>query len=206
MSEALVSIIGGGWSLRALHDTGRDRIPGVRIGVNDAFVRMKCDMGVTMDRLWIEHRWNDAARIRLPLHVRETALRNIELRPLWLRTFLCDHETEQLSEDPGHLNGASSGECAINLAYQMRPERIILWGFDMCRAPDGSAYWYPAYPWSKRPSGSTPPGEYERWSHRMEAVQAACDRAGIKLLNASAHSAITCIEKVDPWSLLTRTK
>jgi len=59
--------------------------------------------------------------------------------------FKCDNETDVLSNVPGILNGRSSGHCALNLAYQMHPKRIFLFGYDYT----GKPYWYGAYPWSK---------------------------------------------------------
>ncbi len=202
MQHEIISIIGGGWSLRELHPEGRSRIPGYKIGVNDSCTRLVVDEGLTMDRLWIEGRWAQLRNIRLPVWVRDSALRNIVKRPVWLNSFSCDHETVQLSDDPGRLNGPNSGHCAINLAYQRRPRRIILWGFDMNRAADGAPYWYPAYPWSKAPQGNTSNRSYSEWATGFEVVAAQCKAAGIEIINASLVSAITSIPKVDPWTLL----
>lgn len=202
MPCSTISVIGGGWSLRELRPEGRARIPGFKIGVNDACTRMVVDVGLSMDRLWIEGRWSQLRNIRLPVYVRDSALRNITKRPVWLTPFACDHETFQLSGDTGQLNGPNSGHCAINLAFQKRPTKIILWGFDMNRAPDGAPYWYPVYPWSKSSTGNTSNRSYGEWAHGFEIVADQCAAAGIEIINASLVSAITNLRKVDPWTLL----
>lgn len=195
-----VSIIGGGWSLSELGEAGRDLIPGFRVGVNDAFLLMRCDVGVTMDRLWLEHRIDRAIAQGKTLWARRTAMVNIRQHTPLVRRFECDHETGELADKTGWLNGPNSGHCALNLAYKMRPERIVLWGFDMNRSPAGSPYWYPAYPWAK--VTGTPPVTYASWAVTMEVARVQCQRRGIQLLNASLTSAVAGIEKIEPRSLL----
>lgn len=202
MHSDTVSVIGGGWSLRELHLEGRSRIPGYKIGVNDACTRMVVDEGITMDRLWIEGRWGQLKNMRLPVWVRDSAMRNIGKRPIWLNQFRCDHETFELSDNHGQLNGPNSGHCAINLAFQRRPRRIILWGFDMNRASDGAPYWYPVYPWAKSSAGNTSSASYGAWAAGFKEIAERCAAAGIEVINASLVSAITEIPKVDPWKLL----
>lgn len=197
-----VSIIAGGWSLQELGDDGRLRIPGFRIGVNDSFLLTPCDVGLTMDRLWIENRIKRAEAIGKTLWVRRTAMVNIKQHTAFVRRFECDHETGAFADKAGQLNGPNSGHCAFNLAYKMRPKTIILWGFDMNRSPVGAAYWYQPYPWSKV-GGGTAGATYESWSRTIVPAMAQCLRHGIRVVNASPYSAVEGIEKVDPWSLLT---
>jgi len=201
----VVSVIGGGWSLGMLSPEERERIPGHRIGVNDSFLHLGCDEGVTMDRLWTENRWRECELIARPLSVRDTALRNIKAQPLWLTAFACDHDTDRMSDIRGTYNGRNSGACAINVAFQMKPRFIILWGFDMCRSPKGEPYWYPVYPWSRCREGNTPPRVYQDWSAGFRIIAAQCAEAGISVINASPVSAITTITKVDPCKLLMPT-
>lgn len=200
-----ISIIAGGWSLKDLGDEGRARIPGMRIGVNDAALRMETAAAVSMDRLWLEGRWQELKALGRPVYARDTALRNIRGRPLWLRPFVCNHETDALTDEPAHFNGRNSGMCAVNVAFSMRPERIILWGFDMCASPTGLNYWYPDYPWSKPAAARRPKLAYAEWARSFDVIARQCAAAGVALLNASPVSKITSLEKVDPWTLLTRT-
>lgn len=207
VSRATVSVIASGWSLRDLGDDGRARIPGFRIGVNDSCLRLVCETGLTMDRLFVENRWGALKQRNKRFLVRGSALRNIpaRIRPSWLRSFDCDHETDQMTDIYATYNGRNSGACAVNAAYQMRPAKIILWGFDMCRSPEGDAYWHEAYPWSLNASGNTPSRTYADWSKSFTVIAEQCRRAGVSIVNASPVSVITAIEKVDPWSMLTQT-
>jgi len=204
VTEYTVSVIAGGWSLIELGVDGRDRIPGHRIGVNDAFTRLRCDTGISMDRLWVENRWTHLKKLRRPFWASRNSMRNIGgPSRQWLQEFDYDIEALDLSTERGHLNGRNSGHCGLNLAYQIAPKRIVLWGFDMGRGPAGETYWHEPYVWAKASSGNTPAAEYARWAARFLRPAEQCAQAGITLLNASPHSQIIGIPRVDPWSLLT---
>lgn len=205
MRRETISVVAGGWSLTSLGEEGRSRIPGLRIGVNDAFLKMRCDVGLTMDRMWTEHRWAKVKTLRQPFHASDNAVRNIKIGGRkWLQVFRYNIEALELSDTRGLLHGRNSGHCAFNLAYQMRPRRIILWGFDMERSPSGEAYWYPPYPWSKAgPRGNTSGADYAQWAARFLCPIEQCRAAGIELINASPVSAIIGVRKADPWALLT---
>jgi hypothetical protein len=193
-----ISILAGGWSVKGLDLT---RLPGKVIGVNDSAVRARCDIAVSMDRLWTENRWANLHALKREAHIRKSAIKNIAARPDWLHLFDCDHTLAELSEVEGILNGTNSGLCALNLAYQMRPRRIILLGFDMCRSPRGEAYWHDPYPWSK-PQGGTGNGRYAEWAGQFARAAAQCKASGIEVINASKASKITAFPKVDPRDVL----
>lgn len=199
LRRAVVSIIGGGWSLRELGDPGRARIPGFKIGVNDSMLLANCDTGVSMDRLWLENRIERANERVQSLWARRSALVNVKKHYAFVRRFECDHETALLADKPGWLNGPNSGHCALNLAYKMRPKSIVLWGFDFNRSPTGEVYWYDPYPWSK----PNPGGMHPVWATMMAAPLRQCREVGVEVLNASPSSAIGGTKKVDPWTLLT---
>lgn len=198
-----VSVIASGWSLGDLNDLERDRIPGFRLGVNDNCWRLRCDAGLSMDRLWIENRWPQILYVAKPLWARIGTDRNIT-KPLpdWVYLFGCHHESWVPSSDWGHLNGTSSGMCAVNLALQLAPKRILMWGFDMCRAKDGRAYWHKPYWWAK-PQGGTGAGRYDEWSRQFHTIERYAASKGIELLNCSPPSKITSIRKIDPRSVLS---
>lgn len=195
-----ISILAGGWSVKGLD---LSRLPGTVIGVNDSVVHARCHIGVSMDRLWLENRWANLQALKRIAHIRTAAMKNIAARPGWLRLFECDHTLAELSDKDGVLNGTNSGLCALNLAYQMKPQRIILFGFDMCRSPKGDAYWYPNYHWSK-PQGGTGNKRYEEWAGQFARAAEQCKAAGIEVLNASKPSRITAFQKIDPREILTR--
>jgi hypothetical protein len=122
-----------------------------------------------MDRLWTEHRWDQLkSRSAKPAFVRISALKNIEWpRPAGCRPFECDHTSTTVTDEPGVLHGTHSGFCALNLAYQMRPERLILVGLDMSQGPNGEAHWWPDYPWAK-PGGATTSGKFKAWAAQFD--------------------------------------
>lgn len=201
---AVVSVIASGWSL-----TGVDlaRIPGFKIGVNDSAWRAPVDLGVTMDRLFFEGRHRELCKAfgrDLPptLYFRTGVDKAGLALPRWI-SFANDHESVEMStqQSPPRLNGLNSGICAINLAFQIRPARVILWGFDMCRSPDGRAYYHAPYPWA--PGGATKPGKYLEWAPAFGQIAQQFKAAGVELINASPNSAINTIRKVDPKGLLS---
>jgi hypothetical protein len=101
------------------------------IGVNDAALHARVDAAISMDRLWTEHRWPDLTAKVLPTWIRRSALKNIGGRPFWLRPFECDHTSAEMTDAVGPLNGTNSGLCAVNLAFQLRPRLIRLYGMDL---------------------------------------------------------------------------
>jgi hypothetical protein len=202
MDGNTISILAGGWSAKSLD---KSKLPGVVIGVNDSAIHAKCDIALSMDRLWTEHRWANLQALgsmRRIAYIREAALKNISARPSWLHPFHCDHTLTELSDDRRTLNGTNSGMCALNLAYQMFPKTIILFGFDMCRGPNGETYWWPSeYPWA-RPGGGTGNKRYSEWSAQFARAQEQCKAQGIEVLNASKHSKIDAFKKIDSREVL----
>lgn len=197
----VVSILAGGHSARG-YDV--NRLPGRVIGVNDACWRARCDVGVTMDRLFLENRASQISGTIIEgplttLYARHAAYKNLVPVPEWITSFECDHTSTDMSPAPGTLNGTNSGMCALNLAYQMFPRTVILFGFDMCLAKDGAAYWYPPYPWAQAKKGG---GKYVAWAKQFEHICDQFERAGVEVLNASPGSAIHCFHKIEPKSVL----
>lgn len=203
--KEVISVIASGWSLAGIDLA---RIPGYRIGVNDSAWRTPVDIGVTMDRLYFEGRQQELAQaFGQALEPRNFYYRNgIDKKGNalghWIR-FDCDNESVEMSKDWAprcRLNGLNSGICGMNLAYRLSPERVILWGFDMCRGPKGQGYYHDPYPWA--PTPATKPGRYLEWMGAFAKLNRQFKTAGIELINASPESAITSIRKVDPRSLL----
>jgi len=192
----LISIVGGGPSVGRVDP---NKIPGLVIGVNSAIEYARCDIVVSMDRLWVEHNWELLRTSRLRSYLRRSALKNC--RGSWegLTSFECDYNTEKFSDDSSQLNGFNSGFCALNLAYQLRPKRIYLFGFDMKRR-EGKVYWYPPYSW--RPHGATTSGSYKRWAERFNKAASQFKAVGIEVVNGCSDSAITAFKRVDPRTLI----
>lgn len=189
-----VSIIGGGWSARELD---LSRLPGTIIAVNDSAIYARCDLVLSMDRPWTEYRWPELVKRGMPAWIRRAALQNIKESWPWLHRFECDDTSVELSETPGFLNGTNSGFCALNLAYQMRPLRIYLVGFDMVRGSKGEVYWFKPYPWAK-PGGATSNETYAKWSRQFGSAAKKCKAAGIEVFNVSRTSAIGAFTRVPP--------
>lgn len=199
-----VSVIAAGWSLREIDLA---RIPGYRIGVNDSAFRTRCNAGVTMDRLWFEGRlaevWRSFPYDNPGAFYYRAGIDKAGAAPEHWVQFDCDHTSVAMSKDWSprcRLNGLNSGICGINLAFRMKPARVILWGFDMCRAPDGRVYYHQPYPWA--PGGATKAGKYEDWSAHFPSIYAQFAKAGIELVNASPVSKINCVPKIDPKAVL----
>lgn len=206
--ERAITIVGGGWS--ALHlNLARLRRP--ILAVNDAarMLPVNPDIVVSMDRLWTEHRWKWLRKRAALTWIRASALQNIptaELEPAvhadkWLHRFACDNESTMMVEHDDYseatLNGTNSGMCALNLAYQMRPELVYLVGFDMNRSPQGRAYWHSAYPWASY-NGATGNTKYADWATQFDTAALQFKEAGITVLNVSESSAIKAFRKIKP--------
>jgi hypothetical protein len=207
----IVSIIAGGHSFA---DVDPAKVPGKVIVVNGAathLVGRKFDHVVTMDRLWAEDFWpwakaahTSASPAEWLFHVRNHAIKNVPAWARaynWVRIFECDNRgNNPMSRDTGWLNGNHSGRGAMNLAYQICPEKLYLFGFDMCLDKMGRSYWYQPYKWV-RPSGGTGVTRLRQWAEEMAHVAPQFAAAGIEVINVSRHSIIQCFRKVSPREL-----
>lgn len=189
-----MTIIGGGWSVARVD---LRRLPGYVIAVNDAALHApRWDAVVSMDRLWAENRLAGLLSTAVgQFWIRENALQNLPaLRPL-VRAFKCDHTTNTFALTDGNLNGTNSGACALNLAWQMRPSRLFLLGFDMNRSPQGQAYWYPPYPWA---GGGISAKKYSGWSRQFGDAARAFKSTGCEVFNVNPLSMVEAFEKISP--------
>ncbi|HEY6020125.1 MAG TPA: hypothetical protein VIY48_09550, partial [Candidatus Paceibacterota bacterium] len=188
-----VSVVAGGWSVKAVDLT---KIPGMIIGINEAALLLpRCDVCVSMDRLWTEARWKQLCERKMMTYLRPAAVINIpDTNRDWCNIFQCDHTTSEFSLEPGILNGTNSGQCGFNLAYQIRPTAIYLFGFDMRKGPGGEAHWYDPYTWVKKGGGTTE-GKFREWSKQFKRAAEQCAEAGIAVFNCSTRSAINAFPK-----------
>lgn len=214
-----ITVVAGGWSVA---NVAVDELAGRVIAVNDSALYLpRWDFAVSMDRLWAENRLERIIRrawdleiggptvpaalvpsVAPKLWIRTNALQNLERLRGTVTAFLCDHETDEFAPDQvragvARLNGRSSGACALNLAWHLRPARLFLLGFDMNRSPRGDPYWYPPYPWSSA-AGSTSNGKYSAWAKGFETARDAFRRIGCRVFNVSPSSAITTFPKITP--------
>lgn len=187
-------VIAGGWSV-SQYDVAELRAEGrVVIGVNESSVMAQCDVGITMDRLWAEHRWDRYFTERLgELWIRRGADKALPEHPR-RRQFECDHTSFEMSDEPNVLNGTNSGMCAMNYAYQLRPDRMYLFGYDMQRGPNGEPYWHKPYEWAQQ--GTTKPGKYREWVPQFESIACQFRERGISVKQVNNRSKIAAFEQI----------
>lgn len=182
----VVTVLGSGWSASLLDLA---KLPGHVIGINDALLHApRLDEVVTMDRRWLESRWSVAQRKQLPLYARWAALKSVTDLPSWCHGFICEHTTAKFAERTGFLNGTNSGGCGFNRAYQLRPRRIYLVGFDMRPGPRGESHWHPAYPWHSKVKAT--------WAAQFADNAEQCRRRGIEVRLVGEWSVIGCFARV----------
>jgi hypothetical protein len=195
--ETEVTIIGGGWSASRVN-LGRAR--GLVIGVNDAaLLAPRVDINFSMDRLWVENRWERLAALQRLTYVRKGTLRNVpdlDRVPDWVKIFDCDVKTAAPSTLLEQLNGDNSGTCAMNLAYRRRPRRLWLLGLDFARGPGGEPYWYPPYPWA--PAGATKLGRYKDWTRSLQPLVAAFKEIDCRVIAVTTSPAMKMFERWTP--------
>jgi len=198
-------VIAGGWSV-SQYDVadlrGSNRIV---IGVNESAVLLQCDVAVTMDRLWTEHRWHRYFTTRTgELWIRRGADKALPIHPR-RRQFECDHESWRMSDEPGVLNGTNSGMCALNYAFQLKPKQVYLFGFDMQRGPKGQPYWHKPYrcagecgercKWANE-KGATKPGKYRDWVPQFECIAHQFRERGIAVKQVNNRSKIAAFPSI----------
>lgn len=207
-----ITIVGGGWSA-GLVDL--DKLHGSVIAVNDAAVHLPWwDHCVSMDRLWTESRLSTVVVKSMQeepfsqIWIRKSALQNMPFESSFGRTadqvnpFECDHETDEFSRHLGILNGRNSGQCAMNLAYQLVPRRLFLVGFDLNRDPaTGRAYWYLSYPWTT-PQGGSSAKKYTDWAAGYNVAGRAFEQIGCEVFNVSTTSAVRAFPRITPADYL----
>lgn len=187
-------VIAGGWSV-SQYDVADLRGHGrIVIGVNESAVLAQCDVGITMDRLWAEHRWHRYFSTRAgDLWIRRGADKALPQHPR-RKQFECDHESFDMSDDARIMNGTNSGMCALNLAFKLQPERVYLFGYDMQRGPKGQPYWHKPYEW--RPDGATKPGHYRSWVPQFDCIAYQFRERGIVVKHVNNRSKIRAFEQI----------
>lgn len=176
-----ISIVAGGWSFRNISPT---KLKGQIIAVNDAAIHLpEVHTVISMDRLWVEYRWDKLLAFDQWTWLRDSACKNVWDRggSTWrkLTRFKGNDKKHVFSTSIDTLHGSNSGACALNLVYHLKPDHLWMFGFDMGRSPEGEPYWYDPYPWS--PKGATKEGKYKEWAKQMELMIAQLIEVGIKV-------------------------
>lgn len=86
--------------------------------------------------------------------------------------------------------GGNSGYQAINLAYLWGADRIVLLGFDCGPSVRGEAHWF-----GQHPPILTQTQPYDLWVAKYPRLADDLEKQGVKVINASRHTALTCFER-----------
>lgn len=177
MSFDVISILAGGYSAK---NYNLNKLPGKIIAVNgSALYAPKFDFIVSMDRLFTENSWDYILKAKRPSYLRRAALiRVVRPLPTWVNVFECDYKSAVMSDDPGILNGTNSGLCAVNLAYQLRPSHVRLYGMDLAVGPRGEGHWYEDYNWHKK---NTSAGKLSEWRNHLHIAIDQFKKVGINV-------------------------
>ena len=84
----------------------------------------------------------------------------------------------------------NSGSGALAFAIAGNPARVLMLGFD-CQATGGKTHWHGDHPKSLSNARSLP-----RWPRAFQSAAAHARGKGVKVLNCSRETALTCFERV----------
>lgn len=87
--------------------------------------------------------------------------------------------------------GGNSGYQAINLAYLWGAQTIIMLGLDCSKSPDGQAHWF-----GQHGPELTQQQPYDIWQARFPALAQELKDDGVRVLNCSRQTALTCFERM----------
>lgn len=94
-----------------------------------------------------------------------------------------------LLDEAGRIgSGGNSGFQALNIAVQLGADRLILVGFDM--NDSAPVHWYGRNRW---PMANNPNAQnFRRWRDAFGTAAAQLQAMGVRVINASPKSALTC--------------
>jgi len=158
----VINILGGGISVRK-HNMDVNEIckRAYTIGTNDAFLLAPANIGISADKNF-PHDFLERLRGR-EVYLKKCA----ETWPGL--TIFTGGGKQPFSDIPGVLNGSNTGLCAFNLAYQMRPKKIYLFGFDCSE----NGYWYENVNYR--------PNFPQSWIQEFVDAKALLDKANIEV-------------------------
>lgn len=176
---------------------GAARAPGHVIAVNDAYRHVRYDTALSMDGRWAQYRIADFRQRPPPrLWLRRSAWNHVPAtehwrdESKWLRIFDCDRKNDEFSMVEAQFNGPNSGYCALNLAWQMKPKRVYLFGFD-----HKGDHFHPESEWVLRGEGSRNGArKFASWSASCYVAREYFDNAGVHVINTNANSAVRAFD------------
>lgn len=188
----VVSVVASGPSaLRC----GAATAPGYVIACNDMAFKVRRDAVCSMDGIWVRERYDKVVRSPNdpPVYFRRSALKylpdNVRADLFWrgLKVFECDNKSDVLSPDPKVLNGRHTGQCALNLAFTLKPRTIFLYGFDL--RSDALGHCHADYEW-KGEGNTNNARKFREWAEAFKNVRPQFDRFGIEVINTNPDSAV----------------
>lgn len=103
--------------------------------------------------------------------------------------------TAGLSTDPGRLcTGFNAGYQALNLATLHGASTVVLLGYDMQTAADGRTHYHGDHPWQKH--SPWPADLFSYFLSAFASVVGVLERLGVRVLNCSRQTALTCFPQV----------
>ena len=103
-----------------------------------------------------------------------------------------------LSESPEVIHyGSNSGFQALNLAYLLGAERIILLGYDMKIASNGKSHWFGDHPDKVR-------SNYASWWSKFSIVADQL-KGKVEVINCNPDSALKCFHKMSLEEAVAKT-
>lgn len=90
-------------------------------------------------------------------------------------------------------HGGNSGYQALHIAMDARPKNIILLGYDM-HNKSGDQHWFGKHP---SPYDSPLDTRFKRWLECFDTLVEPAKKMGIRIINCSPGSALTCFENME---------
>lgn len=171
------------------------------VGVNDAAYYMRTTYAVTMDRVWLENRY-ELVNLTSNIWYRECIAKNLKPGPRHI-AFKNNNRPGAMSDDPLTLNGQDSATCALNFAYHFdEVKTIYLIGYDMQRGPNDEAHWWDDYPWNRL--GPKPARMADEWAPGFGAAAEQFKAKGVEVFNVNSRSLITAFPIISYDEFLVR--
>lgn len=84
----------------------------------------------------------------------------------------------------------NSGSYAISLAVVTKPLRVLLLGYD-CQFTEGRKHWH-----SDHPGRMSNAGSIKRWPYQFSLVAKYAESRGVRVVNCSRSTALSCFERM----------
>lgn len=156
--------------------------------VNDGYrLAPTAAMLYACDGRWWDHHIPHVRQTSIPYRVTQDSA---AAQKYGLRLVASRNETG-LGKTRGTIHqGANSGYQAVNLAYQMGADRIVLLGFDMQPAKDGRTHWF-----GDHPGAMNVPSPYPMFIEKFTALAQGLEAEDVELVNCSRQTALTCVKR-----------